>query len=365
MNTKKILIVTSEFPPQPGGIGSHAFNLALNLTKHNFVVSIIADQRSNDRTIERNFDACQPFHITRVLLKRIRLFMYFDRILKSINGFRQTDYVIATGKFSLWIVAFCSFFFKRPKMAIVHGSEVNFKSKVLSTTINLSLKRFNAIVAVSNYTKHLVAHLKREVHVIPNGIDMNQWRPENFSKVVLEGKPILLTVGRVSARKGQLQVIKLLPALQKKFPEIHYHCIGIPTEAEDFMRKAKLLGVDNAVTFHGSLEVKDLKNLLLTSDVFIMLSTETKKGDVEGFGIAILEANAMGIPSIGSIGCGIEDAIKHGFSGFLVDPYDAGALTAAITNVLLNSKEIEHHAMAWAEKHDWRVIINRYILLFP
>ena len=152
MNKKSILIVTSEFPPQPGGIGNHAYNLALYLSKNNYSVSVIADQRDVDNTEEQNFDAALPFNVNRISLKRFRAFMYFNRVVKTFKAFKHTDYVIATGKFSLWNVAFCSLFFKRHKMAVIHGTEVNFKSMILRKVIDLSLKRFDVIVAVSQYT---------------------------------------------------------------------------------------------------------------------------------------------------------------------------------------------------------------------
>ena len=185
MNKKQVLIVTSEFPPQPGGIGNHAYYLALYLAKNDYAVSVIADQRAIDNAEERAFDASLPFVVKRIPLKRVRLFMYFNRMVHTFQGLKQTDHVIATGKFSLWNVALCSFFYKRPKMAVIHGTEVNFKSSGLKKAIDLSLKRFETIIAVSQYTKTLVDHLELDVHVIPNGIDLNQWQATNFSAVQL------------------------------------------------------------------------------------------------------------------------------------------------------------------------------------
>lgn len=362
MNKKSILIVTSEFPPQPGGIGNHAYYLALYLSKNDYTVSVIADQRDVDNTEEQTFDAALPFAVNRISLKRFRIFMYVNRIVKTFQAFKQTDDVIATGKFSLWNVAFCSLFFKRHKMAVIHGTEVNFKSAGLKKAIDLSLKRFDVIVAVSQYTKQLVAHLNRKVEVIPNGIDLSQWQADNISKGCLNGFPVLTTVGRVSSRKGQLQVIKLLPELKKIHPKIHYHCIGIPTEAEAFLSQAKALGVEDQVSFHGAVDDMTLKTSLLATDVFVMLSTESNTGDVEGFGIAILEANALGIPSIGSKGCGIEDAITDGISGFLVDPQDVVAFSFSLNSLLNDPQKFKSQAKAWAEQHDWNQIIKQYLL---
>ena len=57
----------------------------------------------------------------------------------------------------------------------------------------------------------------------------------------------------------------------------------------------------------------------MASDIFVMLSEETTTGDVEGFGIAVIEANALGIPTIGTMGSGLEDAISDKITGFLVN----------------------------------------------
>ncbi len=362
MNKKRLLIVTSEFPPQPGGIGNHAYYLALYLTKNGYAVSVIADQRDVDNSEEIAFDTSLPFVVKRIPLKRVRLFMYLNRIVKTFGGLMETDHIIATGKFSLWNVAFCSLFFKRGKMAVIHGAEVNLRATVLKKATDLALKRFETIVAVSAYTSRLVAHLERDIQVIPNGIDLSQWRVNKSSEVQLNGTPVLTTVGRVSSRKGQLEVIKLLPKLLKIYPNAHYHCVGIPTEAPDFRAQAKTRDVDNHVTFHGAVSDADLKSMLLATDVFVMLSVETSTGDVEGFGIAILEANALGVPAIGSKGCGIEDAIKDGVSGFLVDVKDVAAFSSSLETLLSKPQEFRIQAKAWAEQHDWSQIIKQYLL---
>lgn len=355
--------MTSEFPPQPGGIGNHAYNLALYLSKNNYNVSVIADQRDFENISEINFDASLSFKVKRIPLKRFRMAMYFNRIIKTFKDFRQADNVIATGKFSLWNVAFCSLFFKRQKLAVIHGTEVNFKSAGLKKAVDLSLKQFDTIVAVSNYTKTLVCHLKKEITVIPNAIDFSAWQTGNVKMVSLKGNPILTTVGRVSTRKGQLQVINLLPELLKRYPDLQYHCIGIPTEADDFLKQAKLLGVHKHVTFQGAVSDADLKGMLLATDVFVMFSTESSTGDVEGFGIAILEANAMGIPSIGAKNCGIEDAILDGKSGFLVTKDSLSEFGAALQTILKTPDLYKEEAVSWAKLHSWDKIIKRYMTI--
>lgn len=363
MHKKHILIVTSEFPPQPGGIGNHAYYLALYLSRNNYDVTVIADQRAIVNAEEVEFDSALPFVVQRIALQKPRFLMYFNRIAKTLSGFKAADYVIATGKFSLWNVAFCSLFYKRNKMAVIHGSEVNFKSAGLYKSIALSLKQFETVVAVSQYTKGLVSGLHLNVTVIPNGIDLEKWSLNTINKADLKGTPVLTTVGRVSTRKGQLQVVKLLPELLKNYPEAQYHCVGIPTEATAFLKYAEALGVENHVTFHGALSDKRLQAILLATDVFVMLSTESDSGDVEGFGIAILEANALGVPAIGSKNCGIADAINDGVTGFLIDSHDATAFSLHIKALLENPNRFKEQSKIWVAQHDWNAIIKRYITL--
>ena len=157
-------------------------------------------------------------------------------------------------------------------------------------------------------------------------------------------------------------MIKLLPQLKEEYPDLHYHCIGIPTEADAFLDQAKALGVDAHVTFHGAVADDTLKEMLLATDVFVMLSKESQTGDVEGFGIAILEANALGIPAIGSKGCGIEDAIKDGVSGFLVDGTDGAAFNSSMDVLLSHPQKFKQGAELWAKQHDWNKIVKQYMV---
>src|SRR5690606_25009648 len=195
------------------------------------------------------------------------------------------------------------------------------------------------------------------VQVIPNGIDLAEWQAESLTAMGLKGFPILTTVGRVSTRKGQLQVIKMLPELLRHYPDLHYHCIGIATEAGACVAEAKRSGVTAHVTFHGVLDTVDLKRVLLATDIFVMLSQESSTGDVEGFGIAILEANALGVPAIGAMGCGIEDAVDEGTTGFLIDGTDVSVFKNRLDRLLTETDVFKAHAKEWAKRHDWNQLI--------
>lgn len=358
--SKKILIVTSEFPPNPGGIGDHAYNLAKYLQQQKYNITVLADQRNSLHLVEATFDKELSFEIHRIILRKLRLIMYFNRIYKVLRLISKNEIIIASGKFSLWIVAIASLLYNKKYVAVIHGTEVNFKSKFLKQSIDFSLKRFHEIIAVSNYTKSLISHLNlKNIHVIPNGFEIKNTDESQISS--LKGDPNIITVGSVSYRKGQQNVINLLPSLKKKFPNILYHIIGTPTHKKEFEKNAIENGTSKNVIFYGNLSNDKMYSILKASDIFVMLSENTSKGDVEGFGIAILEANNFGIPAIGAKNCGIEDAINNYNSGILIDNKSAEELASAITEILDNYSKFEANSKIWSSKFSWDIIIKKYI----
>ncbi|GAA4290586.1 glycosyltransferase family 4 protein [Aestuariibaculum suncheonense] len=362
---KRILLVTSEFPPQPGGIGNHALHVADALGNEGYKVTVVADQRSQDGHVEAEFDKTLPFSVSRIKKQALRPLMYINRVVEVFRLLVSADYVLASGKFALWNVAFCNIFRKRFSLAVVHGTEVNLPAALPKLLVEQALRQFDKVVAVSTYTKQFIRHLGLEVRVVPNGIACASWKNIKSEAVTLSGEPKLITVGRISERKGQQEVLKLVPELLKHFPEIHYHCVGIDAEAEQLKRLAKDLGVSNHFTCHGVLEQNKLKSGLAQSDIFIMLSKPGQKGDVEGFGIAILEANALGVPAIGAYGSGVEEAISRGQSGGLINIGDYQALKGLIDDILKNKESYRNGAEQWAKAHDWSCIVKQYTALLP
>lgn len=361
MQNQRILIVTSEFPPQPGGIGTHAYHLAKHLEMNAYEVVVIADQRSDTGEEEQTFDSLLKFDVYRVTMRQLRMLMYIKRIVLLFQHIKTAETVIASGKFSLWSVALASIFYKRNYYAVIHGSEVNFTKPWLKLSVTLSLKRFSRLIAVSNFTKGLINHIHSNVVVIPNGIDVEQLKHVSVEEKEIIGTPKLITVGNVTDRKGQLNVIKQLPELLKKYPNLHYHCLGLPTQKDEFLKVASSLQVEEHISFHGRVTSEVLFSFLKSSDIFVMLSSPTTTGDIEGFGIALLEANFFGIPTIGSIGCGIEDAIDDFETGRLIPYDDTKELLSAMQDILSDYDAYKKEAKTWAMQHSWEFVVKRYI----
>ncbi len=361
----KVIILVSEFPPGPGGIGNQAYNLCKWLDQKGYIVSICTDSRHGLSKEEVEFDENQRFKVIRSKRASGKLVGLFSRIVqffKTVYESKEYGIVIASGKFPLWFSAIAKFFIpKRKYIAILHGSEVNFPGSWQRRLTAWSIGRFDKLIAVSNFTKQLALKLNPNItiNVIPNGFDVQKMEFQTNWKS--EGEPALITVGNVTFRKGQQNVIKALPETLEANPNTLYHVVGLPTQKGEMEALAKELGVEKKVVFHGAVSDFEMVEKLKGSSIFCMLSDHLSNGDVEGFGIAILEANAVGLPAIGSNNSGVVDAISDKYSGRLIDPHDSEAFKAAVSEILLNYSTYSSNAEKWAYEFQWAKIISKYI----
>ena len=132
-------------------------------------------------------------------------------------------------------------------------------------------------------------------------------------------------------------------------------------EQNAFEKLALNCGVSDAVTFHGMLSNDDLYAVVGSCDVFVMLSQRLDNGDVEGFGIAVLEANILGLPAIGSSDSGIADAIKDNYSGKLVLPNDINAISSALETIMSDYNRYSSEAKSWSKGFEWPIVIEDYL----
>ena len=119
----------------------------------------------------------------------------------------------------------------------------------------------------------------------------------------------------------------------------------------------------DCITFHGNVSEEKKQQLLHKSDIFVMLSNSTAIGDVEGFGIAIIEANAFGLPAVGSIHSGIADAIRDGESGKLVPSKNMDAFVEAIQEIWGDYDRYQIQAVTWSNQFNWSIIIQKYMAI--
>lgn len=360
----EVLIIASEFPPGPGGIGSHAYSMAKAFYKKNIDVTVVCPADYVDRKEALEFDSKLPFKVVRYARQGWR--GYLGRLTTIRKNLKKN--IILSGKFPLWTINWIRLLKGKSVkiISVLHGSEVNPLNKLTRKFTHNAIAKADEVVAVSNFTATLLPNwlqTSKKIKIIPNGIDLSAF-PE-CDKRELKGNPVILTVGAVTPRKGQHRVIKALPAILKKYPEAHYHIVGLPFYKKQFEVIADSLGVSENITFHGRIEsIGDLYSYYRSADLFAILSENQKDGDCEGFGIVILEAGYYGLPTIGAIGCGIEDAIKNDVNGYLVDGDNPPEITDRIGSIIKNKHRLESSTKDWSLKHNWDKIISKFIELF-
>lgn len=363
----KLLLISSEFPPGPGGIGHHAYSLCTSLIRkgHEVVVLTVTDFASHEQV--QTFDDEHDFKIIR--FPRIGWKTYLNRVLITERTVRQGgfDRILLTGKFSLWLGLYIKWRFSGiPTLAIVHGSEVNPAGRWVRRLTHHAIEKADRIVSVSHFTTSLLPEQVRKsksIDIIPNGIDtklLSSYPAE--TSIDLQGAPRLLTVGHVSPRKGQHRVIAALPALRAIYPDLHYHIVGRPVTQLSLEKMADALGVSDMITFHGTAPThQSLTAYYQHADVFMLLSENQPNGDVEGFGIVALEANYFGMPVVGALYCGVEDAVNNGKTGMLVDGNNVTEICDAVRKCMEQKDEMSRQARLWSLRHDWNQIVDQFL----
>ena len=222
---------------------------------------------------------------------------------------------------------------KRAKLVVqMHGIEAWAGPSRLRRT---AVEAADLILCVSRHTRASVvrwaAIAPERIMIVPNTV-APLFAPGDGSALrtalALDGKRVLLTVGRMDSReryKGHDRVIAAIPGLAQRGHDLVYLIIGEGDDRVRLEQFARVAGVANRVRFLGAVSPEYLAEAYRLADLFVMPSTG------EGFGIAFLEAMASGTPAIGLDAAGARDALADGELGNLVQ--EAG-LPAALDRAL-------------------------------
>jgi len=365
----RILIITTEYPPAVGGIGSFAATITRGLKALGDSVEVIATGRRE----EREPDLSQAK--SRLLEKRgFKLLPLTGR--SAISCWRQRpDVTIAMTWTHEGIVALilrCTFGI--PYVVVAHGSEIlrHSQSRPAGALLRLIFRRALFVSANSSYTMRLVQGLKvaRQVTVVNPPIDLDQWQtasPHGNEDVNaafgLNGKTVLFTAGRLVPRKGHLIVIQALARLRERFPDLVFVFTGTGEYQDVLEQEAHKLGVSNALRMLGELSQTTLRSMFWRTDIYVSPTLQIGN-DVEGFGIALVEAAVCGKAIIAGRSGGTEDAVVNGETGLLLDIVDVDGITASIA-LLIYQPELRAKLGTKARKRALqRFGINKQIAAF-
>jgi phosphatidyl-myo-inositol dimannoside synthase len=369
---RRLLLLSSEFPPGPGGIGTHAFQLARHLTRLKWEVCVLTPQAYVGHQEREDFNLHQSFDVHTLPERDAGTFWWARRMQAIGRAVREWKpwVTIATGQRALWTAATLRAIHSVPWVAIGHGTEFSQTSLVSAQLTRGALRSAEAVVAVSDYTAGLIRRFAepRRLVVIPNAADGERFRPSLNSTTLghawgVEGSRVLLTVGRVSERKAQDVVIRALPRILESCPDLVYVMAGLPEKQADFAMLAAELGVGDRVRFTGLIAEGDLPFVYNLADLFVLVSRQAIDGDVEGYGIVVQEAALCGVPAIVSRDCGLTEAISEGQTGVSVPPDDPEAVATVVIDLLKDEerrREMGRHARETALAVTWTERVAEY-----
>lgn len=282
-----------------------------------------------------------------------KTFLFLARLLfflPSIVRRNKPDVIL----FSSLVTGSLSYFVRKsvriPMVSISHGHDVTLSVPIYQWLLRRMLQRLDAVISVSSATRQECLNrglAEDKSKVLPNGFDAADLQraadsqqarafiSEHFG-VSLEGKKLLLTVGRLIKRKGHSWFIdKVFPLVES---DVIYLVIGDGAERDAVARSARSSeGVDDII-LAGRQPDAVLEMAYAAADLFIMPNVKVP-GDMEGFGVVVLEANIRNTPAIASDLEGIKDVIGQGENGYRIAPQDARAFAQKIDHVLRTELE--------------------------
>jgi glycosyltransferase involved in cell wall biosynthesis len=202
--------------------------------------------------------------------------------------------------------------------------------------------RSTPTVTVSNSTKEDLLRLGfRRVQVIHNGIGI----PPLEKVPPKESNPVLIFVGRLVRSKHPEHAIIAFEQVKAAFPDAELWILG-----EGYLRPRLESIAGDGVKFFGRVQDQEKFDLLKKAHVLLAPSAR------EGWGISVIEANAMGTPAVGYAVPGLKDSIVQDETGFLVTPKNPSALAEAAKLILCNDPSTEDfsmNALEWSRKFSW------------
>lgn len=258
--------------------------------------------------------------------------------------------------------------FWRPKRSALvltlHGSEIDLFSSPWHRRFLFRrlLRSADRISVVSNYCRERLLGWYPEIEhklCIAHGALRSDVRGIScpVTGALKNGRIVVLTVGRIHPRKGQLAVVEALARLEPELRErFVYRCVG-PLRRPAYLKLVQEAANDAGVAFEymGELDSESLNWQYLHSDIFAMTS-ERKGHSVEGFGLTYLEASAYGLPIVAHKTGGVGDAVRHGFNGLKVEPSDRAALAEAFRALSKDGAlrcKLGENGRKWARSFSW------------
>lgn len=199
----------------------------------------------------------------------------------------------------------------------------------------------SSVTAISNYIAKEVKKIlpKLSLEVINPCVDYSFYSQSSNNN--LNKNQYIVTQGEFKKRKGYEKILPIMKELMTKYPRLRYTIVGNTNINKNYFNElVKLmekLEIRNRVDVKSNLTNEELRETYRNARLYFTLPINYH-GDVEGFGMAIVEAAATGTPAVVGRGSGADDTVKHSESGFLVDNENTKEIMERIFSIIEDDK---------------------------
>lgn len=233
-----------------------------------------------------------------------------------------------------------------PLFTTTHGYiDVGRKRTVYNTADRKLLRRMDEIFAVSGA---MVEDLdafgieSKRLRLVRNCIVLENYpfrgRSDELRKELgwTHGEPIIGHVGRLSAEKGQRELLTAFQRVLEQHPNARLVFAGHGPDLEDLTKHRASLGLEDRAVLLGHR--KDILDVYTALDLLILNST------TEGLPNVVLEAMALGVPVVATAVGGTTELVRDAQTGWLIPPGETGPLVDAIHAALSEPAEARRRA---------------------
>ncbi|MCX7020458.1 MAG: glycosyltransferase family 4 protein [Candidatus Sumerlaeota bacterium] len=377
----KIIIPTTEFPPFPGGVSTVAYEQASGLANlgHKVRVETIDFSKYGPPVAIENAQVnYAPIH-ARAILRVAPLAAQVWSVCRR----ERPDFICCPTYRGYGLpVRFAAGAHGIPYSIFIHGTELRSESRRLARRAVMKHVFANAAFLATNSenSKRMLHHLFPEVttpvSAIVPGVHFDRFQGEevkrNGQRIRAEwfvrtsaaaDSIVLLSTCRLTRDKGIDYVLRALSRIIHEHPDFPavYVIVGSGPDSGRFKSLAHDLGIPQNVLFAGALAYNDTPSAYHASDVYIQPSQPA--GDfLESFGISFIEAQAAGLPCIGSNWGGVPEAVINGETAILVPTGDIDAISDAIMKMVTESekrRQMSAKAKLNAENFSWELHVAK------
>ncbi|CAN2206829.1 RfaG Glycosyltransferase [Candidatus Nanopelagicaceae bacterium] len=374
-----ILCITNDFGPRAGGIETFVIGL---IERMPFGSVIVYTSQQGDTTAydQKWLDA----HGVEVIRDKSKVLLPSLQVGRAVRSLVQERGITKVFFGAAAPLALLSQGLRRAGVtriiALTHGHEVWWaKLWPFTWAVRRIGNGVDVLTYLGNFTRSAISRsLSRKaqssmVRIAP-GIDTEHFAPVADSdqlkrELELEGKRVIVSVGRLVHRKGQDTLVESLPEILKSHPDAHLLFVGVGPHLEYIHKRAIQLGVLSHISFVGRVQYSELPRFICVGEIFAMPSRSRLAGlEVEGLGIVYLEASACELPVVGGLSGGAPDALLEGETGYAANGLDPSSVARAVISLLDDperAKAMGKRGRQWIiDEWEWRHWSKRFNELF-